>query len=788
MAETYLRSGWDEFYGDDYARPVEDRDYILKFDWSTLAAQVPSVIDTHANGVTYGGTLGDGGGGEDLIAIELTAGTTYSWSYRGTEIGGIADPYLTLLDGDMNVIQIDDDGGLGVTSQITFTATETGTFYLAATSWYETVGISGFDTGDYTIVEWTQDATDDAPASFATTFELAVGTNYAYVDDIDDVDVYTLNVSAGQLYSLTYAGGVSGAADWDGEPGENIGVLQLYDGAGNLLAENLNYESAVSYFAEEDTTLYVVTQPFDGTGGYTLDVQQLNPADYDPLESLDWDSAGNVEPIYVGEVPTVYVYFGEAGENFGQADPEDPTQEMVTFGWEQYQIDAVMDALQTHYTPITGLTYVQTDDQDIAQFRLATTENLTFGARFYPQDDAAYGDLSGVGTFNLLSGGFGSDPASLDPGGFSYAVVLHEFGHAHGVAHPHDTGGGSEIMLGVGNSASLGIYDLNQGVYTVMSYNDGWVTHPDGERTYSAATRGNGWSESLGAFDIAVLQDRYGVHENNSGNDIYRLTDVQADASYMTIWDTGGTDEIRYDGDSDVRIDLMAATLDYTPTGGGVVSFVDGVYGGYTIANSVVIEVARGGDGNDVLIGNEYANTLWGGKGDDTLMGRDGDDVLRGENGDDTIDGGAGDDEIHGANGNDTINGGAGRDTIFGGNGDDTINGGAGNDLLRGGGGSNTFVFDTFDGSYDKVNGYNAKKDSIEIDSDGSAAFRDVKGGTELYVDGQLVAMFNGTKLADMLGEVEGATVYGVPTEASSDYSATPTEMYMMHLMNEHIA
>ena len=42
-----------------------------------------------------------------------------------------------------------------------------------------------------------------------------------------------------------------------------------------------------------------------------------------------------------------------------------------------------------------------------------------------------------------------TDPASLLPGGFSYGVILHEFGHAHGIAHPHDTGGGSEIMLGV---------------------------------------------------------------------------------------------------------------------------------------------------------------------------------------------------------------------------------------------------------------------------------------------------------------------------------------------------
>ncbi len=36
-------------------------------------------------------------------------------------------------------------------------------------------------------------------------------------------------------------------------------------------------------------------------------------------------------------------------------------------------------------------------------------------------------------------------------------------------------------MLGVtASTGSYGIYNLNQGVYTVMSYNDAWDFHPDG--------------------------------------------------------------------------------------------------------------------------------------------------------------------------------------------------------------------------------------------------------------------------------------------------------------------
>ena len=60
-------------------------------------------------------------------------------------------------------------------------------------------------------------------------------------------------------------------------------------------------------------------------------------------------------------------------------------------------------------------------------------------------------------------------------------------------------------------------------------------------------------------------------------------------------------------------IDLTAATIDYSPTGGGVLSFVrtlpgettaQAIKGGFTIAQGVVIENATGGGGNDQLIGN----------------------------------------------------------------------------------------------------------------------------------------------------------------------------------------
>ena len=65
------------------------------------------------------------------------------------------------------------------------------------------------------------------------------------------------------------------------------------------------------------------------------------------------------------------------------------------------------------------------------------------------------------------------------------------------------------------------------------------------------------------------------------------------------------------------------------------------------IAYNVTIENAVGGEGNDLIIGNQAANILYGGAGTDTLTGESGNDILRGYGGAaeyDVLAGGAGSD------------------------------------------------------------------------------------------------------------------------------------------------
>jgi hypothetical protein len=279
-----------------------------------------------------------------------------------------------------------------------------------------------------------------------------------------------------------------------------------------------------------------------------------------------------------------------------------------------------------------------------------------------------------ISNSNQLSGlynraGYGWDEGlsngGIQVGGGAFATLVHEIGHGLGLQHtqessypgyPDDT-----WFPGVdGNPQSdTGDNNLNQDVYSVMSYVDG-VT--------SKGFYGSPGSDNYGfvggpmAFDIATIQFLYGANTSaNSGNNTYALPDQNTSGTYYSsIWDTGGTDEIVYSGSRDVTINLNSATLDNTPTGGGLLSQANGIYGGYTIAgdftnalanqggeSGVIIENASSGSGTDAIFGNSVANVLNGGGGRDSIYAGEGNDTLIGGSGADWLYGGSGNDSYY---------------------------------------------------------------------------------------------------------------------------------------------
>jgi len=724
-------------------------------------------------------------GDTDVFAVSVTAGRTYMISLYGSGATPLQDAVIFLYNQLGNFVTADDDGGSGTNSLLTFTPNVSGTWFIEASAYPGSGG-----TGQYTLDFLLQPLTDVVGDSFAGAPLLNLGINYGFIDagvppvygaGASETDTFKINMTAGQFYTIEVAGGADYASDYQALPaGELDPIIFLYDSAGNLVASNddINFPGDISsrlgFYAQTSGTYYLDVQSYaPWTGGYSVTLQAVDPDDFNPLDAINWFSADNID---IGPGNTVKVFFAPADESYDEL-ADDGINPLPSFGWNATEKAAVMNAL-LQYTKILGINYVETTIESEAEFRLITTTSEDYGAYFYPQDPA-YGDAQGIGVFNVDSGGWDKpgfsaqdipgNQVSLLQGGYAFAVLLHELGHAHGLAHPHDDGGGSDVMLGVnGPFDSYGIFDLNQGVYTVMSYNDAWPLHPDGPSPFTIAGIDNGWSGTLSAFDIALLQQRYGVaNPYAAGNTLYTLKNVQAQGTYYeTIWDTGGTDEIRYTGNRDARIDLTAATLDYTPTGGGVVSFVDDIHGGFTIANGVVIENGTGGNGNDVIIGNGAVNVLTGNGGDDFLMGKAGADTLAGGSGfdtasyalaaagvtaslatnsgsggeasgdvlssieklegsnfNDTLVGGNGKDSLFGLGGNDNISSGNGADTLDGGGGNDTLsagsgadhlNGGAGDDLLTGGADSDVFSVSEIGGA-DRITDFQHGPDRLDL-------------------------------------------------------------------------
>ncbi|MFC6582508.1 M10 family metallopeptidase C-terminal domain-containing protein [Sulfitobacter aestuariivivens] len=422
--------------------------------------------------------------------------------------------------------------------------------------------------------------------------------------------------------------------------------------------------------------------------------------------------------------------------------------------------------------------------------------------------------MSTPGTTYGGVGVFGGDDwdrfagGDLSLGGYGFVTVVHEVLHGLGMAHPHDGGGSSSIMPGVtSNFDDYGDFNLNQGIYTAMTYNSGY--HTGGPGTAPTGTVGVNYGFEAGpmALDIGVLQALYGANttHNNTATNYFLPTGAGVGTYWSAIWDTGGLDAIRHTGAGAARIDLRAATLQMEEGGGGYISGVNGVAGGYTIANGVVIEQAFGNNASDYLVGNAANNrlvgyggfdTIFGGAGNDLIEGGNGADRLLGQAGNDQILGGFGADNIEGGDGNDTINSGQNADRVFGGNGADLILGGgstgftvdglfgqAGNDRIYGqagfdlldGGIGNDFL----DGGHQADNLYGGNGDDtmvgdlgfdrlfggfgndIGYGGDGTDALFGMGGNDRLYGQGDNDRIFGGTGNDLMFGHAGNDTLWG---------------------------
>lgn len=98
-----------------------------------------------SDGDTFSGTLSSGD--RDWVAVTMTAGSSYEINLTGSASGNgtLSDPYLRLYNSSGVLVSWDDDSGAGLESSITYTASSSGTYYIAAGSYGD------YGTGTYEI-------------------------------------------------------------------------------------------------------------------------------------------------------------------------------------------------------------------------------------------------------------------------------------------------------------------------------------------------------------------------------------------------------------------------------------------------------------------------------------------------------------------------------------------------------------------------------------------------------------------------------------------------------------
>ncbi len=292
---------------------------------------VEEVADDYSVAVAGSGALTVGGlatgeieraGDEDWFAIELIAGRDYQLDLEGwwTGQGALRDPYLRgIHDAAGNLIAgtADDDGGERYNSRLEFTASESGTYYIAAGAYRE-------HTGDYRLT--VADAADDYSASSTGTTGTVVvdGSATGKVDYAGDEDWFAVELVAGREYQVY----IEGSPTDQGTLSDPV-LYGIHDAGGNLIAGTGDDDvgerpnSRLDFTAPVSGTYYIAAGAYDEhIGDYLLSVE-------DPGDDYPASFAGTTGTVAVG---------GSAAGEVDYAGDEDWFAVELVAG-QDYQID-----------------------------------------------------------------------------------------------------------------------------------------------------------------------------------------------------------------------------------------------------------------------------------------------------------------------------------------------------------------------------------------------------------------------------------------------------------------
>lgn len=238
----------------------------------TLSATLVSIPEDEPS--TDGGAAGqytgsiDYSGDNDRYLVALEAGTTYTINLAGesSNSGTLSDPLVQLLDENFTLIRSNDDGGIGLDSELEYTAVHSGNYYVVANDYDSSVG-------SYILDITANSNVDTVPDNISSSFQITEGQQLAgNIDFENDADWYAITLSEGIQYAISLTGSsANGSALSDP-------LLELYDFQGDFVIADDDGGSGLNsdmlYLPTSSGTYYIAANGYDSeTGNYLLQVQ-----------------------------------------------------------------------------------------------------------------------------------------------------------------------------------------------------------------------------------------------------------------------------------------------------------------------------------------------------------------------------------------------------------------------------------------------------------------------------------------------------------------------------------